>query len=310
MADHDFDVIIVGGGPGGLTAGMYCARSNLKTVLFEKLFPGGQIVNTGFVEDYPGFEEIEGPELARRFHDHAVKFGLRIETEEVVEVRSEGTLRQVVTTDRASYTAKTVIFAAGGSPNKLGIPGEVELAGKGVSYCAICDGAFFRGEVIAVVGGGDAAVEEGSFLTNYGSKIVLIHRRDELRAQKIIQDRAFKNPKMEFLWNTVVESIGGSGGKVTHLLLRNVKSGEPGRLDAGAVFIFIGFEPNSHLIKGDLRKNDLGYILTDTRMMTSIPGIFAVGDVRDQLTKQITTAAGDGTTAAIAAYKYIEEHES
>lgn len=309
MGEHDFDVIIVGGGPGGLTAGMYCARSNLKTVLFEKLFPGGQIVNTGMVEDYPGFEEIEGPELARRFHDHAVKFGLRVETEEVREVLSEGPLRQVVVTDRGRYVSKTVIFAAGGSPNKLRVPGEEELAGKGVSYCAICDGAFFRGEVIAVVGGGDAAVEEGSFLTNYGSKVVIIHRRDALRAQKIIQDRAFKNPKIEFLWNTVVEAIEGNA-KVTHIRLRNLESGESGRLEVGAVFVFIGFTPNSHLVAGDLTKSEMGYILTDTRMMTSIPGIFAIGDVREQLTKQITTAAGDGTTAAIAAYKYIEEHES
>ncbi len=309
MAEHVFDVIIVGGGPGGLTAGMYCSRSNLDTVLFEKLFPGGQIVNTGMVEDYPGFEEIEGPELARKFHDHAVKFGLRVETEEVREVQSEGRLRQVVVTDRGRYVSKTVIFAAGGSPNRLRVPGEMELSGKGVSYCAICDGAFFRGEVIAVVGGGDAAVEEGAFLTNYGSKVVLIHRRDSLRAAKIIQDRAFKNPKMEFLWNTVVEAIEGDS-KVTHLRLRNVATDERSRLDAGAVFIFAGFTPNSGLIKGDLQKTPAGYILTDTRMMTAIPGIFAVGDVREQLTKQITTAAGDGTTAAVAAYKYIEEHES
>jgi thioredoxin reductase (NADPH) len=238
-----------------------------------------------------------------------VKFGLRVETEEVREVSSEGPLRQIVVTDRGRYTAKTVIFAAGGSPNKLRIPGEEEFAGKGVSYCAICDGAFFKGEVIAVVGGGDAAVEEGSFLTNYGTKVIVIHRRDQLRAQQIIQDRAFKNPKMEFLWNTVVERIVGDG-KVQHLELRNVKSGESGRLDVGAVFVFIGFTPNSALIKGPVKKNDLGYILTDARMMTSIPGIFAIGDVREQLTKQITTAAGDGTTAAVAAYKYIEEHES
>lgn len=309
MAEHDFDVIIVGGGQGGLTAGMYCSRSNLKTVLFEKLFPGGQIVNTGMVEDYPGFEEIDGPELARRFRDHAVKFGLRVETEEVLEVRSEGKLRQIVVTDRGTYVSKTVIFAAGGSPNRLKVPGELEFAGKGVSYCAICDGAFFHGEVIAVVGGGDAAVEEGAFLTNYGSRVVLIHRRDRLRAAKIIQDRAFKNPKMEFVWNSVVDRIEGDG-RVQSVRLRDVQTGERTQLDVGAVFIFIGFTPNSGIVQGDLKKTSLGYIITDSRMMTSIPGVFAVGDVRDQLTKQITTAAGDGTTAAVAAYKYIEEHGS
>jgi thioredoxin reductase (NADPH) len=309
VGDHDFDVIIVGGGPGGLTAGMYCSRSNLNAVLFEKLFPGGQIINTGMVEDYPGFEEIEGPELARRFHDHALRFGLRIETEEVHEVRSEGPLRQIVVTGRGTYAAKTVILAAGGHPNLLKVPGEQEFSGKGVSYCAICDGAFFRGEVIAVVGGGDAAVEEGIFLTGYGSKVVIIHRRDRLRAAEVIQERARKNPKIEFVWNSVVERIGGDS-KVTHVELRNTVTGERSRLDVGAVFVFVGFVPNSHLVRGDLRKTEAGYIITDTRMMTSIPGIFAVGDVRDQLTKQVTTAAGDGTTAAIAAYKYIEEHES
>lgn len=303
--NKSFDVIIVGGGPGGLCAGMYSARANLKTVLLEKLIPGGEIVNTAWVEDYPGFELIGGPELAKKMEDHARKFGLEIRTENATEVYSDGN-EKVVKTDENTYRAKAVIIASGGSPTKLGIPGELEYAGKGVSYCALCDGAFFKGEVIAVIGGGDAAVEEGTFLTKFGSKVYLIHRRDSFRAQKIIQDRAFANPKVEVIWNTVAEEVVGSGNKVSSVKLKDVQTGETKTLPVGAVFIFIGFVPNSHIIRDKINKDKLGYIVTNDRMETGVPGLYAIGDVRSQLTKQVTNAVGDATTAAVAAQKYID----
>jgi thioredoxin reductase (NADPH) len=303
----DYDIIIVGGGPGGLTAGLYGSRANLKTLIIEKYLPGGQIANTADVEDYPGFEHISGPELSKKFEDHARKFGVEIISDVVEEIYEDGKAKAVKTADR-TLTTKTVILSTGGSPNKLGVPGEEEFSGRGVSYCAICDGAFFRDQVIAVVGGGDAAVEEGMFLTKFGSKVVLIHRRDELRAQKIIQDRAFKNEKMEFVWNTVVEEIAGDQ-KVTHLKVKNVKTGEKSEIPVGAIFVFIGFVPNSRLTREPLKLDPNGYILTDEKMQTSIPGIYACGDVRHQLVRQITNAVGDATTAAMAASKYIEELE-
>ncbi len=304
--DKRYDIIIVGAGPGGLTAGLYGARANLKTVCLEKYLPGGQIANTEEVEDYPGFEHISGSELAMKMADHAKKFGLQIEMEEVEEVYVDGDDRVARCASGNIYRAPTVILSTGGSPIFLNVPGEKEYTGKGVSYCAICDGAFFRDQVIAVVGGGDAAVEEGMFLTKFGSKVYIIHRRDKLRAQKIIQQRAFANEKIEFIWDTVVESINGDGNKVSSLSLKNVKTGEKSTLDIGAVFVFIGFRPNSNITREALRKDQGGYILTDEKMETSIKGIFACGDVRSQLVRQITNAVGDGTTAAVAAEKYIE----
>ena len=310
MADEKiYDIVIVGGGPGGLTAGLYGARARRKTVALEKYLPGGQIVNTEEVEDYPGFERISGAELAMRMAEQAKKFGLEIESEEVVEVYVDGDDRVVRCASGAVYRAKAVILSTGGSPLKLGVPGEKEYAGKGVSFCAICDGAFFRDQAIAVVGGGDVAVEEANFLTKFGSSIYIIHRRDKLRAQKIIQQRAFDNPKIEVIWDSVVESINGDARQVTNLSLRNVKTDEKSTLGVGAVFILIGFRPNSDITRETLRKSQGGYILTDERMETSIKGIYACGDVRAQLVRQITNAVGDGTTAAVAAEKYIEELE-
>ena len=305
MAEKNYDIVVIGGGPGGLTAGMYGARAKMKTVLLEKYLPGGQIANTEEVEDYPGFELISGAELATKMADHAKKFGLEIVSDEVKEIYSEGNDRIVVAASGDIYRAKAVIVSTGGSPTLLKIPGEKEFAGKGVSYCAICDANFFKGEIIAVVGGGDAAVEEGMFLTKFGSKVILIHRRDELRAQKVIQDRAFKNEKMEFIWDTVVESIEGDN-KVRKLSLTNVKTGEKSTLEVGAVFVFIGFHPNSNIFREEVKKDSSGYIITDDKMETSIKGIYACGDVRHQLVRQITNAVGDGTTAAMAAEKYIE----
>jgi thioredoxin reductase (NADPH) len=307
--EQTYDIVIVGGGPGGLCAGMYAARANRKAICLEKYAPGGQIAVTGEVEDYPGFEHISGAELGARFESHARKFGLEIALEEVAEVYCDGEDRVVRCESGALYRAKAVILSTGGTPVKLGTPGELEYAGKGVSYCAICDGAFFKEKVIAVVGGGDAAVEEGNFLTKYGSKVYSIHRRDTLRAQKIIQQRAFDNPKMEFVWNTVVESINGNGRQVTDLSLKNLKTGQTSKLDIGAIFVYIGFRPNSGIVRESLQKDSGGYIITNDRMETSVPGVFACGDVRAQLVRQVTNAVGDGTTAAVAAEKYIESLE-
>ena len=308
MAEKNYEIVIVGGGPGGLTAGLYGARANRKTVMIEKYMPGGQIANTHEVEDYPGFDLISGPELSMKMTEHAKRFGLEVVSDEVTEIYTDGDDRMVACASGDLYRAKAVIISTGGSPTKLKVPGEEEFSGRGVSYCAICDGAFFKDEVIAVAGGGDAAVEEGLFLTKFGKKVILIHRRDELRAQKIIQERAFKNPKMEFIWDSVVESINGDD-KVRTLTIKNVKTGEKSTLDVGAIFIFIGFVPNSNIVREKLDKDAGGYIITNDRMETSIKGIYACGDVRSQLVRQITNAVGDGTTAAVAAEKYIEELE-
>ncbi|NMC44644.1 MAG: thioredoxin-disulfide reductase [candidate division Zixibacteria bacterium] len=308
MADEkQYDIVVVGGGPGGLTAGMYGARANMKTVVVERYQPGGQIANTAEVEDYPGFEHIAGAELAMKMADHARKFGLEVVSDEVVEIRSEGESRKVaVGAGGTTYVGKAMVVCTGGSPVLLHVPGEKEFAGKGVSYCAICDGAFFRGQVIAVVGGGDAAVEEAMFLTKFGSKVIVIHRRDRLRAQKVIQQRAFANPKLVFIWDSVVEKVNGDA-KVRSLTLKNVKTGEHSTLEVGAVFVFIGFHPNTAMLPKEVAKNDRGYVITDFKMETSVPGIFACGDVRDQLVRQITNAVGDGTTAAMAAVYRIEK---
>lgn len=309
MAEKRFDMIVVGGGPGGLCAGLYGARARRSVVCLEKYLPGGQIAVTGEVEDYLGFEHITGSELGQRFTDHAKKFGLQIELEEVEEVYVDGEDRVARCASGTIYRAKAVILATGGSPVYLNVPGEKEYSGKGVSYCAICDGAFFRDKVIAVVGGGDAAVEEGAYLTKFGSKVIIIHRRDTLRAQKIIQQRAFDNPKIEFVWNTEVEEVLGNGTSISGLQLKNNVTGERSTIPVGALFVYIGFKPNSWMVREALRKDQGGYIITNDRMETSVRGIFACGDVRSQLVRQVTNAVGDGTTAAVAAEKYIEELE-
>jgi len=304
-----YDIVIVGAGPGGLCAGLYGARAQRKVVALEKYMPGGQIAITGEVEDYIGFEHIAGAELGMKFANHAKKFGLEIEMEEVLEVYCDGEDRVAKCASGNIYRGKAIILSTGGSPIKLKVPGEEEYSGRGVSYCAICDGAFFKDQVIAVVGGGDAAVEEGIFLTKFGSKVHIIHRRDKLRAQKIIQQRAFDNEKVEFIWDTVVESVNGNDKKVSDLTLKNVKTGEKSKLDIGAIFVFIGFKPNTRLIKEDIKVDEGGYLVTDYKMETSIKGIYACGDVRSQLVRQVTNAVGDWTTAAVAAEKYIEELE-
>ncbi len=309
MAEKQYDIVIVGAGPGGLCAGLYAARARRKTICLEMGLPGGQIANTAEVEDYLGFEHISGAELSMKFAAHAQSFGLEIASDQVEEIYTEGDDRLARCASGAVYRARAIIMSTGGSPVKLGVPGELEYAGRGVSYCAICDGAFFRDKIIAVVGGGDVAVEEGTFLTKFGSKVYIIHRRDQLRAAKIIQQRAYSNSKIEFIWDTVVESVNGDGRVVSGLSLKNIKTGAQSKLPVNAVFPFIGFHPNSNLVRGGLKCDEGGYIITDYKMETSVPGVFACGDVRSQLVRQITNAVGDGTTAAVAAEKYLEKLE-
>ena len=304
MAEN-FDLIIAGGGPAGLAAGLYAARMNLRTVLLERGPVGGQLLNTELIEDYPGFESILGADLAVKMGEHARKFGLDLR--EFIEVESISTadgLKVVRTASGEELRAPALIVAAGGLPRKLGVPGEVELAGRGVSYCAVCDGAFFKGEVLAVIGGGDAAVEEADFLTRYASKVYLIHRRDEFRAQPILIERAKANPKLEFILNAQVQEITGDQ-KVQKIVYE--QEGKRKELEVGGVFIFVGFLPNSGLLKVHVDHDQNGYILTGSDMSTSIEGVWAVGDVRAQLTKQIATAVGDGTTAAVAASAYVSK---
>ena len=305
-AGNGYDVIIVGGGPAGLCAAMYAGRGMLKALTIERGAPGGELLNTDLIEDYIGFESIKGWDLAQKMSEHARKFGATIVTDTVERVRkAEDGWFDVATSRGVLYRAPAVILTAGGTPVKLGVPGEQQYAAKGVSYCAVCDGAFFKGEVLAVVGGGDAAVEEADYLTRYASKVYIVHRRDRLRASKILQQRAFANPKIEVIWNKRVVEITGTGQGVDHLVLADSVTGEHVRLRVGGVFIFIGFKPNTGLIEGHVKHDAAGYLITDEKMMTSLPGLFAAGDVRSQVTRQITTAVGDATTAAIAVEKYL-----
>lgn len=307
MATHEYEVVIVGAGPAGMCAGLYAGRSMLKAVVLERGFPGGELLNTEVVEDYIGFEHVLGHELAAKFQSHAEKFGAEIRTSTPVErIERQGDGRFVTTVENGDvYVSPTVIVTAGGTPIKLGVPGEFEYAGKGVSYCAICDGAFYKGHTIMVVGGGDAACEEADFLTRYAEKVYLVHRRDEFRASRIIQQRVFDNPRIEVVWDTVVEEIAGRDGLMTHARLRNVRLDETRDLAATGIFIFVGFKPNTGIIQGHVAHDASGYLITDAAMQTSIPGLFAAGDVRAQLTRQVTTAVGDATTAAIAVEKFL-----
>ncbi|HYM95733.1 MAG TPA: thioredoxin-disulfide reductase [Candidatus Sulfotelmatobacter sp.] len=301
VSEHD--VIIVGGGPAGLAAGLYTARMNLRTVIVERGPIGVQLLNTELIEDYPGFESILGSDLAVKMGDHARKFGVEIrDFEPVKEIDVEGSTKVVRLESGEELRAPALIMAAGGLPRYLEVPGEKDFWGRGVSYCAVCDGAFFKGQELAVVGGGDAAVEEGEFLTRYASKVYILHRRSELRAQPILVDRANANPKIEFIFDAHVKEIVGD--TKVHVV-RYEQHGEIKELAVGGVFIFVGFVPNSGLFKVHVNHDAAGYVLTDSKMQTSIEGIWAVGDVRAQLTKQIATAVGDGTTAAVAASAYV-----
>jgi thioredoxin reductase (NADPH) len=310
MRTEEFELIIVGAGPAGLCAAMYAGRGMLRAVLLERGVPGGELLNTEWVDDYPGFEHIRGRELAQKMAAHAVAFGADIRQENVESIsrRADGSF-EVVTTSGTTYEAPAVILTAGGTPSKLEVPGEYEYAGRGVSYCAVCDGAFFKGETIAVVGGGDAAVEEAEYLSRYADKVYVIHRRDEFRASKILQERLFANPKIEVIWNKRVRELKGGPAGLEWIELVDTVTGEESALKASGCFIFIGFRPNSGLVAQHVEHDPSGYLVTDDRMMTSIPGLFAAGDLRVQLTRQVTTAVGDATTAAIAVEKFLKDRK-
>ncbi|WP_456371392.1 thioredoxin-disulfide reductase [Thermodesulfatator atlanticus] len=302
-----FDLAIVGSGPAGLTAYLYAARARLKVVLLERLSPGGQVLITDFVENYPGFPEgIAGWELIDRFVAQVKKLGFEPLREEVTKIEDLGQYKKLHLAGGKELLAKTVIIATGARPNTLNVPGEKELTGRGVSYCATCDGPFFRDQVVAVVGGGNTAVQEAIFLTRFAKKVFLIHRRDELRAQKILQERALSNEKIHPIWNTVVEEILGDE-KVKALKLKNRKTGEVSELPVDGVFIFIGTSPQSEFVKDLLECDERGFIITDAEMRTNVPGIFAAGDVRAKACRQIITACGDGATAAFMAEHYLAE---
>jgi len=303
-----YDVVIIGGGPAGLTAGLYTARARLKSLLIEKGLPGGLVTTTEWVENYPGFEEgIMGVELAQKMEKQAVRFGLEIIQGTVMDISSNKKIKGISLEGDLHYEAKTIILATGAHPRLLKIEGEDEFRGRGVSYCATCDGAFYKGKKIAVVGGGDSAVQEAIFLTKFAEMVYVIHRRDQLRAEKILQERAFSNPKIKFIWNSVPEKISGDDG-VNALHIRNLKACGNTVLDVQGVFIYIGYNPNTEFLRGLVDLDENNYIITDKNMAASTPGIYAAGDVRSKPLKQIATAVGDGATAAMAAVKYIEEN--
>jgi thioredoxin reductase (NADPH) len=306
----EWDVVIVGAGPAGMAAALYTGRAKLKTLLLDRAgLGGGQLMNTELIEDYPAIKSITGSDMARAFEEQIREFGVDITYGEVTGFEARGN-RRVVKAESlegpAEYLTKTIIVSTGGLPRKLDVPGELELAGRGVSYCAICDGAFFKNQVLAVVGGGDSAVEEATFLTRYGEKVYIIHRRDEWRAQRLLQERALANPKIVPIWNSVVEEIGGTN-KVEWLRVRDLTTGDETRLEVGGVFVYVGFMPNSQIFGPEFPKDPQGFVITDDKMETPLPGLYVAGDVRSQYVRQISNAVGDATTAAVAATRYIEE---
>ncbi len=301
-----YDLIIVGAGPAGLTAGIYAARAKLDVVLYEKMFPGGQVAATDLVENYPGFPKgISGSELMSRIAEQAEKFELNVESKSVERICRRGNLCLVKTEDGEEHPSKAVIVATGTEPKSLEVPGEAEFKGRGVSYCATCDGPLYRSKKVAVVGGGDSAVEEALFLTRFAEKVYLIHRRDKLRATRLLQNRAFENKKIEFVWNSVVTEIRGERA-LESVVTKNVKTEQTSELGVDGLFVYIGILPNSNIFEGNIQRDERGFIITDQNMATSIEGVFAAGDVRSKLLYQIATAVGDGATAAFAAEKFIE----
>lgn len=304
MSGDRYDVIIIGGGPAGLTAGIYASRARLKTLLIEEMIPGGQAAVTHQIDNYPGFPGgISGEKLMENFKRQAEDFGLEIAQGTVERLAPEGDYRKVATKD-TEHLAKAVIVASGSRPNTLGVPGEEKFKGKGVSFCATCDGAFFRDAEIAVVGGGDSAIKEALFLTKFARKINVIHRRSELRAEKVIQEKALGNKKIEFVWDSVVEEIGGEKA-VEYVKLKKVKGEERFQLGVEGVFVYIGNRPNSDFLQGVVELDEKGYVKAGDNTATSVPGVFVAGDVRAKLLRQVATAVGDGATAAMAAEDYI-----
>ncbi|MGQ9644973.1 MAG: thioredoxin-disulfide reductase [Thermodesulfobacteriota bacterium] len=303
-----YDVIIIGGGPAGLTAGLYASRARLRTLLIENGLFGGQMTTTETIDNYPGFPEgVTGEALSRLMEEQAKRFGTETVNDEVVEVTVEGAQKRVRTAE-STYFSKALIICAGAEYRKLGVPGEKEFAGKGVSYCATCDGAFFKDSQIVVVGGGDSALTEALFLTKFVKELTIIHRRDALRATKIYQERAMANPKIKFMWNSVVEEIKGDD-VVRAVVVKNVKTGEVKEFPTDGAFLFVGLIPRTQFLKGLVQMDEAGYILTNDRCETSVKGIFAAGDCRKKLLRQVSTSVGDGAIAAFAAEKYLEEAE-
>lgn len=307
MEQKLYDVMIIGGGGAGLTAALYTSRANLSTLLFEKLVSGGQIASTDLVENYPGFTEgVLGSEIAQKMEAQAVRYGTEIFYEEVKSLSRKGDFFEASGTE-ASYVAKAVILAMGASFRMLGVPNEKELTGKGVSYCATCDGAFFKGKKVIAVGGGDSALQEGIFLTRFADQVTIVHRRDKLRASPILQERAKANPKINFIWDTVVDKIAGEK-KVESVLLRNVKTGKTQKVAADGVFVFIGHDPNSAFVKDFVTLDEKGYVVTDASLATSVPGVFAAGEVRQGAVRQLVSACGEGCAAALAAQAFLDDH--
>jgi thioredoxin reductase (NADPH) len=303
-----YDTIIIGAGPAGLAAAIYAARSGMKTAVFEKAIVGGQITVTQDVENYPGFEEpVSGFDLTEQMRKQAVRFEAEFIDAEVTEITLETNSKLIVTHEN-QYKAKSIIFCSGAYPRRLNVPGEEKLTGRGVSYCATCDGALYRNKIVAVIGGGDSAIEEGMFLTKFADKVYVVHRRDALRAQYIIQQRAFKNPKLEFIWDTVLQEIKGDT-KVSELELYNRKTDKISILKVDGVFIYVGILPNNTLLESRLKLDEQGFVITDEFMHTNIPGIFAAGDIRSKALRQVVTAASDGAIAAWSAEKWITEHQ-
>lgn len=304
MSTFDYDLVIIGAGPAGMTAGMYAARARMNVLLLEKTAPGGQILVTDWIENYPGFPEgISGFDLAEKMKDQALEMGLKIETAEVHSLVLSKEIKKIVLRDR-TITAKTLIIASGASPKNLGI-GEDKFMGKGVSFCATCDGPFFKEKTVVAIGGGDTAVQEALFLTKFAKKVYLVHRRDELRAAKILQERAFKNNKIEILWDSIATGLDGFFG-LESVRIKNLKTNDEKKLKADGCFIWVGILPNASFLNGAVKTDEFGFVLADTKMQTSVPGVYAAGDVRDTPLRQISTAVGDAAIAAMSAEHFIE----
>lgn len=303
MEQLNFDTVILGGGPAGLSAAIYSSRGAVSTAIIDTNMFGGQPSNYLELENYPGFQMVGGYDLMEKFEEHADKFG--VHKFPMQEIKSIDLKSKKIITNEYEFNAKTIIIATGAQPMKLGVPGEKEFVGRGVSYCAVCDGAFYKGKIVAVVGGGNAAVEEAMYLTKFADKVYLIHRRNELRADKIVQERAFKNEKLEFVWDTVVKEIKGSD-LVTTVVLENVKTKEISELSINGIFPYIGMSPNVENFTGQLQQDARGFIITDETMATSVEGVYAVGDVRTTPLRQVITAAADGAVGAVYAVKYLE----
>jgi thioredoxin reductase (NADPH) len=304
MTEVDYDLVIIGAGPAGLTAGIYAARARMNVLLLEKIVPGGQILVTDWIENYPGFPEgISGFDLGEKMKMHAQELGLKIKTAEVHSLNFSDKLKEIVLKDK-TITAKSIIIASGASPKKLGI-GEEKFMGKGISFCATCDAPFFKEKIVVAIGGGDTAVQEAVFLTKFAKKVYLIHRRDELRATKILQERAFENSKIEIVWDSIATGVEGFFG-VEGVRIKNVKTNKEKVIKADGCFLWVGILPNTAFLNKSIETDAGGFILADKNMQTSVPGVFAVGDVRDTPLRQISTAVGDGATAAVSAEHFIE----